>query len=348
MKVGVIYGGLSVEREVSIKTGKNMINALKSKDYDVKEILINDETDYLKLINEHCDIFLIGLHGGAGENGSLQALLDFHHITYVGSNMASSCISMDKWKTKQILKNIGIPVAEDLYVLNKEEININEIVSKLTFPIVAKPNNEGSSIGLTIIKNQDVLEGILKNNEFHDGSLLLEEYISGKEVTVGVIGELGMERALPVVEIVPDSEFYDYKSKYVKGKSKHIIPAALDTSLLSTIQDYAVKTHRILECKTYSRVDFIIDTYNIPKVLEINTLPGMTDTSLFPDAIKSEGVNYPDMIELLLYYEMKNFIKINEHKKNLSNNSLKKIKKFKQVILDLDINEALIKNKEQN
>jgi D-alanine-D-alanine ligase len=326
MNIAVIYGGLSSEREVSIKTGINMVNALRKKGYKADGIIINNKEDYLKLLNEEYDIIFIGLHGGEGENGTVQALLDFYDIPYVGSNMASSSIAMDKWKTKQILKNAGIPVANDKILFKNDKVDIAEIINKLGTHIVVKPNNEGSSIGLTIAKGpQELQQGINKIKNL-EGNILLEQFIVGTEVTVGVIGELGRERPLPVVEIIHENEFFDYESKYVKGMSKHVIPARLPKSVIEKLQEYAVKAHIILGCKTYSRVDFIVNDEGVPIFLEINTLPGMTDTSLFPDALKSEGISYEDMMELLLIYEMKNYIKVNE--KNYAEKSNRVIKRM--------------------
>jgi D-alanine-D-alanine ligase len=314
--IGVLYGGLSSEREISIKTGKNIVKSLRSKGYTVKEMCINQKSDYTDLLIESYDIIFNGLHGGEGENGTIQALLDVYDIPYIGSGMASSNIAMDKWKAKQILKNIGIPIAKDRLILKTETINIQEIIDSFSFPIVVKPNSEGSSIGLAIAKDKSDLQKRIENIRDLDSNILVEEFISGTEVTVGVIGEIGNERALPVIEINTKNEFFDYNSKYMKGMSQHLVPANLPTCIIERLQEYAIKIHKILGCKTYSRIDFIVNKNGVPVFLEVNTLPGMTETSLFPKSLKSKGVSYEEMLEMLLIYEIKNYIKINKCKLN--------------------------------
>ncbi len=303
MRIAVLYGGVSGEREVSLSTGKGVVNALQKKHHEVIEIDFNpNRLD--ELIDLDVDLVFIGLHGKYGEDGRIQGFLDMLGIPYVGSNVLASALAMDKAKAKQIFANYNIPVANSLSFQITTETNMDQIIEQIknTFntPFVIKPNREGSTLGLTVVNNENEIKDALEKAIACDDVILVEEFIDGMEITVPVLGKPGSEEALPIIEIIPKNELYDYESKYTPGGSEHIVPARIDSETTKKIQAYAVSAHQALGCKTYSRVDFILTKENIPVILEVNTLPGMTPTSLFPDAAKAIGMTYDDLIEKLV------------------------------------------------
>jgi len=303
-RIGVIYGGESSEKEVSINTGRGIINALKLKGYEVVPIEYSaDMIDQLR--SSDLDVVYIALHGKFGEDGRVQGLLDILKIPYVGSGVLASSLAMDKITAKKLFAYEGLPTALDVILIkNKSEINIKSIVEKLSLPVVIKPATEGSTVGLTIAEDEDeIIKGIEKAFNY-DERIIVEQYLSGTEVTVAVLEDDDEIKALPIIEIVPKNKFYDYESKYALGGSKHIIPARIPNNLTLEVQKNAIKAHKALGCKTLSRVDMII-TNDIPYILEVNTLPGMTETSLYPDAAKEIGLEYADMIDLLVKITLK-------------------------------------------
>ncbi|RBW70312.1 D-alanine--D-alanine ligase [Bacillus taeanensis] len=304
MKVAVLYGGTSAEREVSLSSGKGIINALRSKGYDVTGIDFNPN-DLGKVVNLEADLVFIGLHGRFGEDGRVQGILDVLGIPYVGSGVLGSALAMDKAKSKKMFCTAGIRVAKDK-VLHKHSYNRETVELNISYPIVVKPNSEGSTIGLTIAHSEEeAYQGIEEAFRF-DEVVLVEEFISGKEVTVAVMGEKDNVNALPVVEIIPKNSYYDYESKYAAGGSEHIVPARLEEKITASLQTNAVLAHKALGCEVYSRVDFIVPhDGSEPVILEVNTLPGMTPTSLFPDAAKAVGISYEEMIDQLVKLSLK-------------------------------------------
>ncbi|MFC4022917.1 D-alanine--D-alanine ligase [Oceanobacillus longus] len=300
MKIAVLYGGVSGEREVSLSSGKGIINALTDKGHEV--IGIDFNPDHLEeIINLNADLVFIGLHGKYGEDGRIQGLLDMLHIPYVGSGVLASALAMDKAKAKQVFRMNNIPLAKSevfgISSATSTEDIVNEINNEFKPPFVIKPNKEGSTLGLTIVTDTDQVGEALNNAAASDDTILVEDFIKGRELTVAVMGGKGEEEALPIIEIIPKNGFYDYESKYAPGGSEHIVPAVIDEETTRKIQSYAILAHQSLGCETYSRVDFILSEDNLPVILEVNTLPGMTPTSLFPDAANSIGIKYDDMIE---------------------------------------------------
>ncbi|MBH0229613.1 D-alanine--D-alanine ligase [Halobacillus yeomjeoni] len=300
MKIAVLYGGTSGEREVSLSTGKGIIQALKNKGHDVVGIDFSPEkiSEILKL---DVDMVFIGLHGRFGEDGRIQGLLDMVGLPYVGSGVLASALAMDKAKSKQIFSSNGILTArsESYDVTKRETFDSIQKHIEATFnlPFVIKPNQEGSTLGLTIVKEASQIRKGIETAAQSDSTILVEEYIGGREVTVPVVGQKGKEQALPVIEIIPKNDYYDFDSKYKPGGSEHIVPAHLDLSLTERLKEEAVLAHQLLGCEVYSRVDFIINENNEPIILEVNTLPGMTPTSLFPDSAQEVGWSYDDLIQ---------------------------------------------------
>ncbi len=306
MKICVLYGGTSAEREVSLSSGKGIIEALKNKNYEVIGIDFKGTKECLnQILHLDVDLFFIGLHGRLGEDGRVQGLLDLMNIPYVGSNVLGSALAMDKSRSKKMFALKGIRVAKEKLV-EKYSFVEERFSHELSYPVVVKPNHEGSTIGLTIAQNEEELLGGIKAAFQHDDFVLLEEFISGKEVTVAVMGNKGKVSALPVVEIVPKNAYYDYESKYAPGMSEHIVPARVSHEVTGLLQDQAVLAHEALGCDIYSRVDFIVpQDGSAPVILEVNTLPGMTPTSLYPDAAREIGLSYDDMIEKLVQLSLK-------------------------------------------
>lgn len=303
MKIAVLYGGVSKEREVSIATGNGVMAALEKKGHNVIGIDFHpDRLDEIFQLN--VDVVFIALHGKYGEDGAIQGMLDMLNIPYVGSGVLASALAMDKHKAKKLFKQKNIPVAKDkLYYVNNEDKAHNvakDINEHFPVPFVVKPNREGSTVGLTIVKDKAETEAAVKRALESDPYILVEEYISGMELTVPVWGAYDEEEALSIIEIIPKNELYDYESKYTVGGSEHIIPARIDDDLTEKIKKYAILAHQVLGCETYSRVDFLLKDNKIPYILEVNTLPGMTPTSLFPDAAKHDNISYEDMVERLV------------------------------------------------
>ncbi|WP_281975466.1 D-alanine--D-alanine ligase [Halobacillus litoralis] len=300
MKIAVLYGGTSGEREVSLSTGKGIIKALINKGHEVIEIDFSPER-IEEILQLDVDLVFIGLHGRFGEDGKIQGLLDMIGLPYVGSGVLSSALAMDKAKSKQIFSLNGLYTAKsEVYDVSVEEEFASiekEINDKFSLPFVIKPNQEGSTLGLTIVKEEkQVMEAIQMATQ-SDSMILVEDYVKGREMTVPVIGLKGKEHALPVIEIIPKNDYYDFDSKYKPGGSEHIVPAKVEDSMTAQLQEDAVLAHQLLGCDVYSRVDFIINENNEPIILEVNTLPGMTPTSLFPDSAQAVGMSYDDLIQ---------------------------------------------------
>lgn len=310
MKIAVLYGGISGEREVSLSSGEGIMNALINKGYDVVGIDFHPNRLH-EILQLEVDLVFIGLHGKHGEDGKVQGLLDMLQIPYIGSGVLASALAMDKAKAKQIFKMNHIPVANSKTYYITEDIDTSNIVMDINksfeVPFVIKPNQEGSTLGLTIVKDKNDVLAALNKALQSDSVVLVEDFIKGKELTVPVIGNIGEERALPIIEIIPKNEIYDYESKYAPNGSEHIVPAPLEEKVTKQIQDYAVLAHQSLGCKTYSRVDFILTEDNIPYILEVNTLPGMTKTSLYPDSAKVEGISYDEMIDMFVKLSIKEY-----------------------------------------
>ncbi|MFC0014699.1 MULTISPECIES: D-alanine--D-alanine ligase [Allobacillus] len=310
MKIAVLYGGTSKEREVSLSTGEGMINALRQLGYDVVAI----DFDPAKLTQhiselENVDFVLIGLHGKQGEDGRVQGFLELLGLPYLGSGVLASSLAMDKSRSKQIFANEGLPIARSQTFNKKMDVKeiYQQIINTFDCPFVIKPNQEGSTLGLTFVHHQEEIEKAIQLAFSHDDQLLVEDFVEGRELTVSVFGNQGEEEALPIIEIIPKNKYYDYEAKYSVGGSEHIVPAKIAEPLTDKIQSLAVKAHQALGCESYSRVDFILNEQDEPIILEVNTLPGMTPTSLYPDAAAAVGLNYEQMLDKLIGLAMKNY-----------------------------------------
>ncbi len=235
------------------------------------------------------------LHGGYGENGQLQASLDLAKIPYTGSGALSSALGMDKFMSKIIFMHHEVPVAPYLLVKTRDQLNIRE-VEAFGLPLVVKPNDQGSTVGLTIVKEKSKLDEAIDLGFKYSPSVLIERYIAGSELTVSILGE----EPLPIIHIIPESGFYDYESKYQGGKTNYEVPAKLSQELTANVQQSALRSYQALGCSGYARVDFRLQEDGQFFCLEVNTLPGMTATSLVPKAAKAAGINFNELLERII------------------------------------------------
>lgn len=340
MNIILITGGPSAEREVSIASSKSIVKALRDLGHSVKvvdpingDLSINEdeifrsgvkkESPSFELLNEihkvsdrkildcinssifdNIDLAFLGVHGKFGEDGKIQTLLELRGIRYTGSNVFSSALAMDKDVSKIILNSAGIKTP-DWIVIRKSSgeqdlKNINgNILDSIGYPCVVKPNDEGSTVGLSIV--QPDVEDIQLGNSIslafnYSDKVLIEKYIKGRELTVPVIGN----ETFPVIEIRPIDGFYDYEHKYTKGMTEYFCPADIPAGIENKAREDALKAHRILGCSVYSRIDFILNENNDLYCLEVNTLPGMTETSLVPKSAAAMGMSFNQLIERLI------------------------------------------------
>ncbi len=278
VKVVVLCGGLSSERKVSLVTGRAMYEELKKNGHSVTLADV-DSRSLSKIEGLKADVVLNGLHGTYGEDGVMQGILDFLGVPYAGSGVTGSSVAMDKILSKEIMKANGILTPVWQVIGRADEL-------KIKYPVVLKPAAEGSAVGVFIVKNKkEAAAAFTKAKKY--GDVLAEAYIKGREISVPVLGG----RALPAIEIVPKNEFYDYDAKYTPGQSEHIIPARIGAKLLRQAGAVALKVHGVLRCRDFSRTDMIVKGGRL-YVLETNTLPGMTGTSLFPESAKAAGISF--------------------------------------------------------
>jgi D-alanine-D-alanine ligase len=329
LKVAVLLGGTSAERDVSLITGQEVAKAIRKNGHQVMAVdcafgdaLIEDwERDINEVIRvEHSGIekrkqeldrnilqtidFLlrkkvqvvfIALHGGYGENGQIQALLDLVKIPYTGSASLASAMGIDKHISKILFEKAGVATAPWIKISQGEVSSYQEIV-KLGFPLVIKPNDQGSTVGLTVVKEPDQLDTAIKKGFQFSQTVLVEKYIAGREMTVAILDQ----DPLPVIEIIPEHGIYDYECKYQKGKSQYIVPAKIPTSVTQTLQSLAHTAYQALGCRHYARVDFRLSEDIQPFCLEVNTLPGLTATSLVPKAAKAVGIDFNQLVERII------------------------------------------------
>ncbi len=284
-KVGVLAGGLSSEREISLKSGKAVLNALIEKGITPQFIDIKDEKNWQN--NLDIDVAFIALHGAFGEDGTVQKILENKGIVYTGSGPEASAIALDKVASKLRFQKTGVLTPEFKVLKKGKEVSSRGVV----FPCVVKPSYEGSSIGLTIVESIEKFEEAVMHAFKYSNDVLVEEFIPGKELTVGILDN----KALPVVEIVPDGTHYDFNAKYNSKGTKYIVPAELTDADRGIVQEMGLKAHMALGCEGFSRVDVRLRGDGKAYVLEVNTIPGMTERSLLPMAAKASGLVFPDL-----------------------------------------------------
>jgi D-alanine-D-alanine ligase len=304
IRIALLVGGWSGEREVSLKSGKAIYNALDKKKYDVFIYDPRDELHALMEAKKEIDLAFNLLHGKYGEDGCMQGLLDILGIPFLGSGVLSSAIAMNKKVAKGIYRNTGLRVAKEIVLKRGEDFSINEIIEILGSTSVVKPVGQGSSLGMSLCRNnKELVTGIEKAFEY-DEEVIIEEYIDGREVTCCVIGNQELE-TLPLIEIIPEtsSRFFDYKAKYTPGACREICPADLSQSIDESVRVCAKKAHQALMCSVWSRTDMIIRDERV-YVLETNTIPGMTEQSLVPLAGKTAGFSLSELVEKMIMFSL--------------------------------------------
>ena len=299
IRVAVLMGGRSAEREVSLNSGAQVSEALSSAGFDVVVIDTGDDEFVVQLAGAGAHVVFICLHGRYGEDGTVQGLCELLELPYVGSGVLASALAIDKVKSKQFFAFAGLQ-SPDYVVLERHHLfDINEVVDALGEKTVVKPANEGSSVGMTIVHEAAELPEAIEKAFAYDRAVLVERFVAGTEVTVAVIGN-EEAAALPTLQIEPVHEFYDYDSKYVAGMSRHIIPADVSPAAREECQRLAEAAHKLLGCRGISRADTIVDADGEVWLLEVNTIPGMTKTSLVPDAARAAGIEFPELCRTLV------------------------------------------------
>lgn len=331
MKIGLLCGGISPERDISLASGKNVARALRTKDFEVtvidpayglqqpdeEEIFsfsIKSEapkTDnrrpqsqrtYIEtiqnIIPDDVSAAFIALHGTWGEDGKIQALLEFRGVPYTGSGILASALAMDKLISKRIFTGCGILTPPWITIhKNYEQKTVKkEIDQQFGYPVVVKPTNQGSTVGMAIVQEEAQLDEALTVALRFSDTIIIEMYVSGKEITVSILGD----EALPVIEIRPKQGYYDYKSKYTAGMTDYLVPAPLEGSASKNIQEIALKAFHVLGCKGFGRIDFRLNYAGEAYCLEANTIPGLTGTSLVPKAARAVGIEFEDLCDRIV------------------------------------------------
>lgn len=300
LRLALIAGGVSGEREVSLNGAKGVEAALDPEKYEI--VRYDPATDLPRIAADagNIDVAFVLLHGIHGEDGTMQGFLELLGIPYQGAGVLGSALAMDKNLAKTLYRLNGLPVANWVMAEKEDIANPERILESLQLPVVVKPVRQGSSIGMSIVKDQEKLASSLELAFQHDSEVMVEEFISGREITVGVIGNDEIA-ALPLVEIIPDEkyEFFDYEAKYKPGATKEVCPAEVDDAVRQKAQEYGLKAHRALQLKGYSRTDMIVSDDKI-YILETNTIPGMTPTSLLPQAASEFGLPFPALLDKLI------------------------------------------------
>jgi D-alanine-D-alanine ligase len=322
VKVAVLFGGTSEERDVSIASAAQIIPALRALGFEVTAV--DTATGRLASRDEHAlltagvapeppsdsqiaqvrgraialspaafdirevDVVFLALHGGAGEDGRIQAMLDLAGMDYTGSNHIASAAAMDKDLSKRLFRSAGVPTADWLMA----PTTVAAVDQALGWPVIVKPNKQGSTVGLSVVKEQDQLVAAIERAHSHDTEVMIERFIPGRELTVGILDG----KALPVGEIFAPGEVFDYQSKYQRGGAREVFPADLEPRESTQLQDFALRAHQVLKLGAYSRVDFRRDPQGAFWCLEANSLPGMTATSLLPQAARAAGIEFPELL----------------------------------------------------
>ena len=292
MKIVILAGGDSLERRISLISGKTVFNALKEK-YKVCMLDPSKKNFIKKFLSEKPDFVFIALHGGKGENGIIQGFLETLNLPYTGASVLSSAICMNKIVSKRLLLSYNIPTPDFIEITGLEpEIPFG-------YPVVVKPANGGSTIGISIVESKKDLKKAIRKAWTVDKEYFIEKFIKGTEITIGILGNEKL-KILPLIEIRTKRKFYDWTEKYTKGESIHIIPPQVPEKILQKAEDIAMKTYKILKCKGFARMEMIIDKKGKCWVLDINTIPGLTNISLFPDAAKHAGISFLQLCEKLI------------------------------------------------
>jgi len=300
-RIGVLMGGLSGEREVSLSSGRNVEQALTTQGYETEAIVLDDPDELVDQLSG-LDVVFNCLHGGTGEDGTLQLLFELLERPYTGSGPLACAWAMDKLAAKQEFSRIGLATPGHVELPEGQDCSVWEerVSRELGYPCVVKPVREGSSLGVHIVQNPEALLRATQAVHAEYGELFAERFMEGQEVTAGVLRMEGTDRALPLVEMRTKTEFYDYEAKYTPAMTEFIVPADLADDATERAQQAALEAHQALGCFGFSRVDMRVDPDGAPQVLEVNTVPGMTATSDLPQAAEADGIPIERLVELML------------------------------------------------
>lgn len=311
MRIGVLMGGRSLERDVSLRSGRRVSRALGMLGHDVLDLDV-DENLVPVLRREHLDLVYIALHGKFGEDGTVQELLEILDIPYTGPGVFSSAIGFNKALSKEIFLREDIPTPP-FFVLSEATFQemgalhaLDAVGEKLGFPLVVKPAAQGSALGIRVAASREDLPEAVRTALHYDYRVLLEKYVNGTEVAASILGNDDLD-PLPLVETVPRSGFFDFDSRYTPGLTEYYCPARLEEGVAALATETALHAHRALGCLNVSRVDIIIDGEGVPQVLELNISPGMTETSLLPMAAESAGMDFKELVRLLVRLAMEKY-----------------------------------------
>jgi D-alanine-D-alanine ligase len=300
-KVGVLFGGRSSEREVSIMSGTGVLKALRSRGIDTHAF--DPATQSLgELETAKFDRVFIALHGRGGEDGVIQGVLETLRIPYTGSGVQASAIAIDKVLTKRIWEMHKLPTPRYRVIESSERAHLNEVADELRLPLIVKPPNEGSTIGISRVRGYSGMAEAFKLAREYDDVVLAEEFIEGQELTCAILGQGGHAEALPLVEIRAPDANYDYHNKYFGEETKYLCPAPIDVALSETIRQLSVRAYNALGARGWGRVDIMLSKRNQPYLLELNTSPGMTGHSLVPIAARAVGTSYEDLVLRILSF----------------------------------------------
>lgn len=297
-RIGVLMGGWSSEREVSLRSGQRVLESLKRQGFTAVGIDITREFA-AQVRKARIDMAFVILHGRPGEDGTIQGFLELQGIPYTGSGVAASAIGMDKLLTKMLFRQGGIPTPDYVFIAGDADCaaTVVEAESKFGYPMIVKPRTEGSSVGVELIEGRRGAADQCRRVQRGFGDALIEPFISGREATVGILGE----QALPILELAPKRRrFYDYEAKYTRGETEFIVPAKLDRRTEGRVKELALAAHRLLGCRGFSRVDLILENGRRPLFLEVNTLPGLTDLSDLPAEAEAAGIGYDELVFRIL------------------------------------------------
>lgn len=292
-RIGVLLGGRSAEREVSLKSGHAVLGALKNLGVDAYPFDLGTQK-FEALLHENFTAVFIALHGRYGEDGTVQGMLDLMGTPYTGSGVLGSALAMDKWRTKLVWQAAGIPTPR--YKLLTADMDFNKVVEELGLPIMVKPVKEGSSIGMSKVAQAGDLPSAFELAARYDTIVIAEEFISGTEVTASILADT----ALPLICLETPRMFYDYEAKYLSPTTRYLCPSGLDAALEKRIQELSLRAFQILGCRSWGRVDLMLDGDNNPYFLEANTSPGMTDHSLVPMAARQAGLSFEELVSQIL------------------------------------------------
>lgn len=298
MKIGVIMGGISSEREISLKSGNSIIENIDKSKYEVVPIVIDKKEDIINKTND-IDFALLALHGQFGEDGTVQAVLQTLGIPYSGCGPLSSAMCMDKDVSKAILEAAGIRTAPWINLRKNDEVNFDKI-NQLGYPVVVKPTHGGSSVATFIVKEEKDIKNCVEEAFKWDSEVMIEKFIKGDEITCPVYGD----KMFPVIAIKPNAEFFDFTSKYQDGGAQEVV-VELEKKLHEEVEKMALQTYKALKCEVYARVDMIVTEQGIPYILEVNTLPGMTKNSLIPKSAAALNIEFSNLIDMIIEDSMK-------------------------------------------